>query len=95
MEARDVQTARYVERYFLYLGTLSLVYFGLTAWTRWTAYTLVPFLTAVTFFAFVVENRLRSEEPDWPKKVVYLLTLVVVAYTVLFVAEVLSAYSVI
>ena len=88
-----MRTTRYMELCFLYLGTLSLVYFVLAVRTRWALYNLVPLLGSLTFFAFVVENRLRGKEPDWPRKVVYLVSLVAVAYTVLFVTQILSAYS--
>jgi hypothetical protein len=87
-----MRTARYVELCFLYLGTLSLVHFALAVQARWTIYNLVPLLGGLTFLAFVVENRLGSDEPDWPKKVVYLVSLVAVAYTVLFLGILVAAY---
>ena len=88
-----MRTARYVDLCFCYIGLLSLVYFVLAVRARWTVYNLVPLLGSLTFFAFVVENRLRSEDPDWPRKVAYLLTVVAVAFTILFVTQVLSTYS--
>lgn len=87
-----MRRARYVELCFLYLGTLSVVYFTLAVQVRWAFYNFVPLLGALTFFAFVVENRLRSDEPDWPRNVVYLVSVVAVAYTVLFVVQVVAAY---
>lgn len=87
-----MRRARYVELCFLYLATLSFVYFALAMQVRWAFYNLVPLLGGFTFFAFVVENRLRSDEPDWPREVVYLVSIVAVAYTVLFVVQVAATY---